>query len=356
MAANTLIAWADHTYNHWIGCTQVSRACDACYAKADFQDRRGRVSWGPGQPRSRTKTEGDLLRWNRAHDAFFAVHGRRQRVFINSLADVFDNEVPDEWRAQIWALCEQNRNLDKLIPTKRIGNVKRMVPAHWLLPGGWPADVRLGITVEDQAVADRDVIKLLEIDCPNFISAEPLLGPLDLTGEYLKAKLGAYPFKGLGSEHRTRLIDLIDWVIVGGESGPMARPMHPNWARDLRDQCLEAGTAFFFKQWGGWWPICQHGPDAAALLYRSRVRARKGQDQAVLYEIHGRQCKVPTLVIHEDGSAYDVGTPHAFKGGVGAVQTFKVGKKLSGTLLDGREWLQTPPEVKNEIVLEKCDG
>ena len=109
-----MIAWADHTYNHWIGCTQVSRACDACYAKADFQDRRHRVSWGPGQPRSRTKTQGDLLRWNRGHEAFFAAHGRRQSVFLNSLSDPFDNEVADAWRNQLWDLCDLTPNLDKL--------------------------------------------------------------------------------------------------------------------------------------------------------------------------------------------------------------------------------------------------
>jgi protein gp37 len=98
MAENSSIEWTDHTFNPWMGCTKVSPGCDHCYAEARMDTRLHRVSWGPGQPRQRTKTWGDPVRWNKAHDAFYAAHGRRQRVFCASLADVFDNEVPTQWR------------------------------------------------------------------------------------------------------------------------------------------------------------------------------------------------------------------------------------------------------------------
>lgn len=95
MGINTKIEWADHTYNPWIGCSEVSPGCANCYAKAEWDNRRHRVVWGPGQPRSRTKTWGDPKKWKDQHEAFFAQHGRRQRVFCASLGDVFDNEVPE---------------------------------------------------------------------------------------------------------------------------------------------------------------------------------------------------------------------------------------------------------------------
>jgi protein gp37 len=121
---------------------------------------------------------------------------------------------------------------------------------------GWPyKNVWLGVSVENQETADERIPLLLQ--CPaavRWISAEPLLGPIDLTGEYLRDRCGGvYPFT-LPREHRTTRLDLLDWVVAGGESGPGARPMHPDWARSLRDQCAAAGVPFLFKQWGNWLP------------------------------------------------------------------------------------------------------
>lgn len=129
MSKNTKIEWADHTFNPWIGCTAVGPGCDNCYARAEWQDRRHRVVWGAGWWRSRTKTWGDPVRWNREHAAFFAEHGRRQRVFCASLSDVFDNEVDPQWRRELFQLIGATPNLDWLLLTKRIGNAYDMLKA-----------------------------------------------------------------------------------------------------------------------------------------------------------------------------------------------------------------------------------
>jgi protein gp37 len=253
MSENTNIEWADHTYNHWIGCKAISPACDNCYA-ADWAKRYGRDF----SVRTRTKTGRDPILWNNKHEEFFAKHGRRQRVFCNSLSDVFDNEVDPQWRAELFSIIAITPNLDWLILTKRIGNVKSMVPTEFLTGSeaeGIPANVWLGATICNQEEADRDVLKLLATPAAKrFLSIEPMLSAIDLTGEYLTAKLGRYPFKGLPAEHRTKLIDMLDWVICGGESGKNARPMHPDWVSGLRDQCAAANVPFLFKQWGEWSP------------------------------------------------------------------------------------------------------
>ena len=127
-----------------------------------------------------------------------------------------------------------------------------------------------------------------------------------------------------------------------GESGAGARPMHPDWARSLRDQCKAAGVPFLFKQWGEWKPISQmdeaeHGP-----LYKSCVKAKPHEDQANLDDIYGRTCNVPFTVVHQDGSTHSIHDPMSFLQGTMAVQTFKVGKKAAGRLLDGHTWDEVP--------------
>lgn len=214
MAETTEISWAHSTFNPWIGCTKVSPGCDNCYAKTLMDDRYGRVRWGAGEARSRTKTWDQPRRWNR----LAAASGKPHRVFCASLADVFDNEVPDEWRIDLWALIADTPALTWLILTKRIG----------LAPKRMPPNVWIGATMVNQDECDRDMHKLLAIDAPvRFLSAEPLLGPIS--------------FNPLATP---------DWVIVGGESGPKARPMQGSWARELRDECSALGITFHFKQWG----------------------------------------------------------------------------------------------------------
>lgn len=261
MSANTKIEWTDHTFNPWEGCQKVGPGCDHCYAETRNARFGGGVAinWGPGAPRRRT-SEGNWrkpLAWNAAHDAYFAEHGHRQRVFCASLADVFDNAVEPQWRHDLFSLIQSTPNLDWLLLTKRIGNVEKMVDSTV-----WMAcrNIWLGATVVNQEEADRDIPKLLAVPAAKrFLSMEPLLGPVSLSVIDINGDCEIYPLKGttecVNSEHEpTDDIPALDWVIVGGESGNGARPMHPDWARSLRDQCQAAGVPFLFKQWGEWNP------------------------------------------------------------------------------------------------------
>lgn len=232
MGEGSSIEWTDHTFNPWWGCTAVSPACDHCYAEA--WARRFGVLWGVGKAR-RFASEAywrQPLAWN-AKAAKLSV---RPRVFCASMADVFDNEVPQEWRMRLWQLIEDTPHLDWLLLTKRIGNVPWMFPLSWI---SYPrANVWLGISVVNQEEADRDIPKLGRMKAAvRFLSCEPLIGDLSL---------------------EVALSGVVDWVIVGGESGPGARPMNPLWALSLRNQCRAFAVPFFFKQWGNWMP---HGRD-----------------------------------------------------------------------------------------------
>ncbi|HEY8361099.1 MAG TPA: DUF5131 family protein, partial [Ramlibacter sp.] len=135
MAENTSIEWCDHTFNPWIGCTRVSPGCDNCYAAVSTPARTMGLQWGAGQPRHRTLTWSLPKRWNARHEAFFAIHGRRQRVFCASLADVFDNQVPPEWRADLFEVIRTTPNLDWLLLTKRPQNIVRMVRESGAIAG-----------------------------------------------------------------------------------------------------------------------------------------------------------------------------------------------------------------------------
>lgn len=255
MSENSKIEWTDHTFNPWVGCAKVSPGCDHCYAEAMMDMRLKRVSWGVGKPRVRTspRTWDQPLKWNGLHHTFFAQHGRRQRVFCASLADVFDNAVDPAWRADLFDLIEATPTLDWLLLTKRIGNVMSMVSEtaqyqfdlECLENPRLPENVWIGATIVNQEEADRDIPKLLAVPARvRFLSMEPLLGPVSFEGMFASEDM----------RDGTNALEEIDWVIVGGESGAGARPMHPDWARDLRDQCEAAGTDFFFKQWGEWAP------------------------------------------------------------------------------------------------------
>jgi len=221
VAENSKIEWTTHTFNSWIGCQKVSPACDNCYAEAMMADRYGRVEWGPHGARSRTSPAywRKPLAWNRAAEGA----EERPRVFCASLADVFDNHrsILPEWRADLWALIHATPNLDWLLLTKRPQNIAKMLPESW--GAGWP-NVWLGVSTENQEEADRRIPILLETPAAvRFLSVEPLLGPVDLHDYLVRAQNGFCP--------------MLDLVIVGGETGRGARPMHPSWARSLRRRC-----------------------------------------------------------------------------------------------------------------------
>lgn len=250
MAENSNIEWTHHTYNPWIGCQKVGPGCDHCYAET-WDARFNGARWGVDAERQRTSpaNRNKPIIWNRkAMNA-----GERHRVFCASLADVFDNHasILPEWRADLWAMIRQTSHLDWMLLTKRPGNIAKMLPPDW--SDGYP-NVWLGCTIVNQAEADRDIPKLLAVPARvRFLSMEPLLGPVSL--RWLAAWPENAPTTAMAPSGTTNGLDglrRLDLVIVGGESGRHARPMHPDWVRSLRDQCVEAGVAFHFKQWGEW--------------------------------------------------------------------------------------------------------
>jgi len=241
MAENSKIEWTDHTFNPWIGCQNVSPGCDHCYAET-LTNRYGWTEWGPHGVRKRTSEANwrKPLQWAKA-----ARQAReRPRVFCASLADVFDNRAPEGARGDLFALIRSTPELDWLLLTKRPQNIRKMLPADW--GNGYP-NVWLGITCEDQERYDLRWPILRDTPASvRFISYEPAIGLLDLGVE------GPWP----------------DWLICGGESGPGARYMKPEWADAALIQCQNRGIAFFMKQ------MTRKAPIPADLLVRQWPEGR----------------------------------------------------------------------------------
>lgn len=215
MAQTTSIEWTEATWNPVTGCTKVSPGCKHCYA-----ERMARRLQAMGQPRYadgfRVSLQRDLvgvpLRWRKP-----------RRIFVNSMSDLFHDKVPLEFIQRVFETMEEASWHQFQILTKRADRVREISDRL-----SWPSNVWMGVSVESEKYLDR-VTRLVAVPAAvRFLSLEPLLGPLpNLT------------LKG------------IHWVIVGGESGPGARPMPGEWVREIRSQCLEQDVPFFFKQWGG---------------------------------------------------------------------------------------------------------
>ena len=223
MAETTEISWTDSTFNPWWGCTKISPGCDHCYAQA-FDHRLGGDHWGSRNPRRMLSDDNwqEPFRWNRKAEA----QGVRHKVFCGSMCDWADKHAPRELRERLWNVIRQTPYLDWLMLTKRPNNARRYLPDDW--HDGYP-NVWLGVTVENGKHGLPRVDKVRGIPAAmRFLSIEPLLEDLG-----------------------TLNLESIDWVIVGGESGPGARPMASEWMDNIRRQCREQGVAFFFKQWGG---------------------------------------------------------------------------------------------------------
>lgn len=308
MSANSKIEWCHHTFNPWWGCEKVSPACAFCYAERDAA-RFAPGLWGRnGQRRFfGDKHWNEPLLWNKA----CGMTGRRDRVFCASMADVFeDREDLIPHRARLLKLIEHTPHLDWLLLTKRPENIAghigqaitlesmRTDDAHraanrWL---GFFRNVWLGTTAEDQPNFDQrwPVISQLRPSVI-FISAEPLLGPIQLPEDFLVPD-----FAEDDPRHVRR------WMIVGGESGPHARAMHPDWARRLRDDCELEDIPFFFKQWGEWREA--HSGDAI------------DSHPILMLNAHNYYCQEDNLEI----------------------PMIRVGKKNAGRLLDDKEWSEFP--------------
>jgi protein gp37 len=225
MGAETAIAWTDHTFNPWWGCVKVAPECSACYAEG-FDKRYGGAHWGPTAPRRLfgEKHWREPLKWNAAA----AKAGARRRVFCASMADVFEDRADlDSQRARLWALIRATPHLDWLLLTKRPERIAANLPALW--GDGWP-NVWIGTSVGHPDSIDR-ARALADVPAAvRFVSCEPLIAPVLFGVDVLLS---------------------LDWMIVGGESGPKARPMEIEWARALHTQATTAGIYFFMKQLGG---------------------------------------------------------------------------------------------------------
>lgn len=330
MAETSSIEWTDATINFWWGCSKVSPGCDNCYAE-QWNAFRGSGQWGPGAPRRIIKGAAALLRRiNRNAGKFVQVHGRRPRVFMHSMSDLFDNELPDETRISALRQAAAASDVHIQMLTKRIGNVRDMVPSEWL--EAWPAHIGLIISICTQREATRDIPKLLalkrELNLPWVgLSMEPMLEPISTllqvrSNVFVDCLAGTYHTMSRDPADLSRMPEIggIDWVIVGGESGKrgqVTRPLHPAWVMAIKAGCARSGTAFFFKQWGDWLPDGEGDPHLFATLVAN------GAD---MIELHADPSAFATV-------RFDTRT------------MVRAGKKRSGGLLAGREYHDFPKEL-----------
>jgi protein gp37 len=362
VADHTGISWTDATWNPVRGCSRVSEGCRNCYAEgiaARFSD--GGLPYHGFAQRGRLGSK-----WTGKVDVMWPVIDlpirwrRPRRIFVNSMSDLFHEELPDEEIATIFAMMVAAHHLrghTLQVLTKRSNRMRRTLNSEVFWdqvnaeagalvlehcdplnrrsddaratcrddygPGNPPPGIWLGVSVENQAAADERIPDLMAVPASvRFLSCEPLLGPLDIK-QWLQpvppASAGVttavhQPVNGVNEWHAYGPTGFItgwrgiDWTIVGGESGPGARPMHPAWARSLRDQCAAASVPFHFKQWGEWTGSDQVGANDC------RTRERRYIDDSG-QECHG---SLSTAVMH------------------------RIGTKAAGDLLDGRQHHEFP--------------
>jgi protein gp37 len=272
VAETTTIEWTRNddgtpgrTWNPATGCTKISAGCDNCYAETIAERFRGHAAFPKGfDVQLRHEKVNDPLTWRKP-----------TRVFVNSMSDLFHQDIDAAWIADIFAVMAAAQKHTFQLLTKRHARMRHLLNdpafvdqvrsrAHGKgLPADqwqWPlTNVWLGVSVEDQKWADIRIPALLHTPAAvRFLSCEPLLGPVDLKQAVIP--MGSERGHGLTASYVhaggccTNRLHGIDWVIAGGESGRKARAMHPDWARGLRDQCAQASIPFFFKQWGEWAP------------------------------------------------------------------------------------------------------
>lgn len=281
MGAKTKISWTDATWNPVVGCTPVSAGCQNCYAKRmheRFMDTPFSRIW------LNTGALEQPLYWRRS-----------RRIFVCSMSDLFHEDLPNEFREKVFDVIRKAHWHTFQILTKRPGQAikywkwRKEVYLAPNMNSAWPDNCWFGVTVENQKAAEERIDLALEIPAPvHYVSVEPMLGLIDL-----------FPWLGpYGPPGSLQAPAMLDWVICGGESGPRSRPMHPDWPRSLRDQCQRADVPFHFKQWGEW----SDGRDS--------YFARDALNEKVVHWEHS--------------------------------VSVRVGKKVAGRLLDGKEWLEFP--------------
>ncbi len=339
----TSIEWTDETWSPVRGCALVSAGCANCYAMKQAhrfsgkgQAYEGLTELGPQGPRWNgtirlvPEVLDAPLRWKKP-----------RRIFVNSMSDLFHEDVPDEFIVNVYAVMVAASWHTFQVLTKRPERRRYLLNApsfrEWVAQraaklinalrgdrslsatenlakwnAGQAVNIHEGVSVEDQKTADERIPILLQTPAAvRFVSAEPLLWPVDCS-TYLQLPK---TFEGMMTPRQAWNV-LLDWVIVGGESGPGARPMHPAWVRSLRDQCQAAGVPFFFKQWGEWTP-------------GENVRRRTGVAKTASWF----------------NSAWNIGSERLSSNDVhrdDEPDLYRVGKKAAGAMLDGRMWREMP--------------
>lgn len=344
----TKIEWTNETWNPIVGCSKVSPGCDNCYA----EKMAGRLSNIPATYDNYNDNYSKVVRWGQhpKKDDYYGlgqwngkthfiksaidkpIYWKKPRmIFVCSMGDLFHESVPFEWIDKVFTVMAYASRHTFQMLTKRPERMMEYINsdetrerlsdsilnASYPIKGniydprekyGWPLqNVWLGVTAENQKQADKRIRILIETKAvKRFVSIEPMLGIVDLSEYYFPYRL----IKHVSRENRTKIIDLLDWVICGGESGSKARPMHPDWVRSLRDQCEDSKTPFFFKQWGEYIPSYSAGMNSESL------------DQWM----------------QKFGNAW---VKRSFKFPDGMV-VVKVGRKQAGSKIDGIEHKQIP--------------
>jgi len=288
------------TWNPIVGCSKVSPGCDNCYAEKMAM----RIPYMLEKSKSETyyaySNVVNKQGWN-GHTCLNTDHidnplqwKSPRMIFVCSMSDLFHKNVPCNWINQVMQVIRQCPQHLFIILTKRPENIKDK------MTGDFPENVWLGVTAENQEMANKRIPILLQIKAAKrFVSIEPMLGPIDFDEFNMIVDVnGKKSFIAWYNEG-------INWIICGGESGSKARPLHPDWVRSIRNQCKKAGTAFFFKQWGEWLPMDHTNEDQYFKSKRSI----------------------------EVGYSYSTNT------------MFRVGRKTAGDILDGEEFKEWPKIV-----------
>jgi protein gp37 len=325
------------TFNPWWGCQKVSRACKNCYAEHLSDVRMGNHCWGPNSTRKKfgDKHWNEPLKWNKECQKL----GIKRKVFSGSMCDIFEDH-PDviEERERLFRLINATPYLNWLLLTKRPENILKMLPAHWKSPDGktWdvPTNIWFGTTVENQEEAEKRVRPLIGVKMVTgriiFLSMEPLMGPVDLEQNVFPDRL----IRNVSEENRTKWLDVIDWVIAGGESGAPEKvdPSHPYWFISLRDQCKKYRVPFFFKQWGTFytWSMSLTDRQPHFKMYHD-YQHFKSKD----WVEHGDKCVSLSGKICKIGKDFqDCEYPVAIMN--------PIGKKKAGRVLEGQVYNEMP--------------
>ncbi len=292
--SDTKIEWADKVWNPVTGCSKVSEGCRNCYANRMAKRLAGRYGYPIDDPFHVTMHPvrlGEPLRWKKA-----------QRVFVCSMGDLFHDDIPPIFIKLVFNTIERCPQHTFLILTKRPRRAYEILAGNTMfclqdpLPNLW-----IGVSVEDQKTANERIPILLQVPAAKrFVSVEPMLGSVSLSSYLLVGEHACSP----SCDYTGHPAPKLGWVICGGETGPAARPLHPDWVRNIRNQCVAAEVPFFFKHWGEWSWTYAGIPEKAK--------------QEIVYSGYGDSC----------------------------TKMWRVGKKIAGAELDGQIWREYPEDVR----------